>query len=66
MTSGIERYGVIASVPQGLTSPSPRVTGLTTAVLKDDKWLIWVTPGVPGDCETSSPGPGVHRGRRSR
>ena len=66
MTSGIESYGVVASVPQGLASPSPRVTGLTTAVLKDDKRPIWVTPGVPGDREASSPGPGVHRGRRSR
>ena len=66
MTSGIESYGVVASVPQGLAGPFPGMTGLTTAVLEDDKRPIWVTPGVPGDRKASCPDPGMHRGRRSR
>jgi hypothetical protein len=66
MTSGIERYSVVASMAQGLASTFPGVAGLTTTVLKDDKWPVWVTPRVTGDRETTSPNPGVHGYRRSR
>jgi hypothetical protein len=66
MTSGIERYSMVASIAQGLASTFPGVAGLATAVLQDDKWSVRVTPRVPGDRETSSPNPGVHGYRRSR
>ena len=51
MTSGIESYRVVASVPQGLASPFPGVAGLTAAMLQDHQRPVWVTPRVAGDCE---------------
>jgi hypothetical protein len=66
MTSGIESYRAVASITQGLASTFPGVAGLTTAVLKDYKRPVWVTPRVSSDRETSSSDPGMHRCRRSR
>ena len=66
MPSGIERDSVVARVPQGLARPFPGVAGLTTAVLKDNKRPVWVTPRVPSDRQASRPAPGVHGDRRSR